>query len=137
MPNPACTVDAILVDGEDRVLLIERKNPPHGWALPGGFVDPGERLDQAVLREVREETGLGVSGLFQFATYSDPSRDPRGHTVSTVYAGTPVGQPRADTDASEVAWLPLDALPPMAFDHRRILEDYLRFRRTGERPRLP
>ena len=137
MDTPRCTVDAIIHADDDRVLLIERKNPPHGWALPGGFVDPGEDLTTAVRRETEEETGLALSDLFQFATYSAPNRDPRGHTISTVYAGRPEGTAAADTDAASVAWFPLEDLPAMAFDHATILADFGRFLETGERPALP
>lgn len=137
METPPCTVDAVLVDERDRVLLIERRNPPYGWALPGGFVDPGERMDEAARREVHEETGLDLEGLFQFATYSDPDRDPRGQTISTVYGARPIGEPRAATDATRTAWFPLTDLPETAFDHGQILRDYRRFLETGERPALP
>lgn len=137
MEGPRCTVDAIIHDDRDRVLLIERKNPPPGWALPGGFVDPGEDLTTAVLREVAEETGLELAGLFQFATYSAPDRDPRGHTISIVYAARPVGVAAAASDAADLAWFPLADLPATAFDHGAILADYRRYLATGERPRLP
>ena len=137
MAGPRCTVDAIIHDAHDRVLLIERWNPPYGWALPGGFVDPGEDLTTAVRREAEEETGLGLTELFQFATYSAPERDPRGHTVSTVYAARPSGTAAAASDAKNLAWFALDALPETAFDHGAILADYRRFLETGERPALP
>lgn len=137
MQGPLCTVDAIIHDERDRVLLIERENPPFGWALPGGFVDPGEDLTAAVRREVAEETGLGLTGLFQFATYSAPDRDPRGHTISTVYAAQPSGTAEAASDARDLAWFPLTNLPQTAFDHGTILADYRRYLETGERPALP
>ncbi len=137
MTTPSCTVDAILVNDHDQVLLIQRQNPPYGWALPGGFVDPGERLEEAVRREVREETDLDMTELFQFATYSAPERDPRGHTISTVYVARPFGEPQAATDAARTDWFPLDAPPEMAFDHDRILADYRRYRATGQWPWLP
>ena len=137
MPEPYCTVDVILHAADDRVLLVERAHPPHGWALPGGFVDPGERLDTAVRREAAEETGLELADLFQFATYSDPGRDPRGHTVSAVYVARPVGEARAASDAAHLDWFALDALPETAFDHGKILADYRHFLATGERPALP
>lgn len=137
MEGPLCTVDAIIHDNRDRVLLIERKNPPFGWALPGGFVDPGEDLTTAVRREVAEETGLGLTHLSQFATYSDPDRDPRGHTISTVYAGHPSGTAEAASDAQDLAWFLLTELPQTAFDHGQILADYRRYLETGERPSLP
>lgn len=136
MDTPRCTVDAI-IHTDDRVLLIERKNPPYGHALPGGFVDPGEDLTTAARRETAEETGLELTDLFQFATYSAPDRDPRGHTVSAVYVGRPHGEAVAASDAKAVAWFPLDELPDMAFDHGTILADYRHFLATGERPALP
>jgi len=137
MAEPHCTADIIILDGDHRVLLVERANPPHGWALPGGFVDPGERLDEAARREAHEETGLGLADLFQFATYSAPDRDPRGHTISTVYVARPVGEARAASDAAHLDWFALDRLPETAFDHGTILADYRRFLETGERPPLP
>jgi 8-oxo-dGTP diphosphatase len=137
MEGPRCTVDAIIHDDRDRVLLIERLNPPYGWALPGGFVDPGEDLTTAVRREAAEETGLALTGLFQFATYSAPERDPRGHTVSTVYVGKPSGTAAADSDAKHLDWFALTDLPEIAFDHGAILADYRRYLETGERPALP
>ncbi|MEF8982775.1 NUDIX hydrolase [Thiohalorhabdus sp.] len=137
MEGPRCTVDVIIHDPSDRVLLIERKNPPYGWALPGGFVDPGEDLTTAVRREAAEETGLELAELYQFATYSAPDRDPRGHTVSTVYAARPSGTAQAASDAQDLAWFPLTDLPPTAFDHGRILAHYRQYLETGERPVLP
>ena len=91
--NPAPTVDAVILLPGDRVVLVRRANPPHGWALPGGFVDEGERLDLAAAREAREETGLAVDLLEQFHTYSDPARDPRRHTLATVFLATAAGEP--------------------------------------------
>jgi ADP-ribose pyrophosphatase YjhB (NUDIX family) len=135
--TPYCTVDVVITNDRDEVLLIERANPPHGWALPGGFVDRGERLDTATRREAGEETGLALTGLEQFAAYSDPARDPRGHTVWVVYLATARGEPRADSDAAGLAWFPWDELPPLAFDHGTILTDAHRYRQGGGRPRLP
>jgi len=137
MSEPHCTVDIIIHSAAHRILLVERKNPPHGWALPGGFVDPGESLDVAARREAGEETGLELADLFQFATYSAPNRDPRGHTISTVYVAKPVGEAQAASDAAHLDWFPLDHLPETAFDHGTILADYRRFLETGERPVLP
>jgi 8-oxo-dGTP diphosphatase len=135
--NPVPTVDCILELSDGRVVLIRRKNPPPGWALPGGFVDEGEALDAACRREVKEETGLEVQLLEQFFTYSDPKRDPRRHTLSTVYLGRATGEPTGGDDASEARAFPRDALPAdLAFDHGTILADYLRYRRTGERRKL-
>jgi ADP-ribose pyrophosphatase YjhB (NUDIX family) len=121
--NPTPTVDIIIEIGE-QIVLIERKNPPLGWALPGGFVDYGESYETAALREAEEETSLKVTGLRQFHTYSEPDRDPRGHTASTVFIGTSDGSPRAGDDAARVGLFSKNRLPPLAFDHGRILEDY-------------
>lgn len=138
MPDtPHCTVDVVITNAREEVLLIERANPPHGWALPGGFVDRGERLDTAARREAGEETGLELAGLEQFAAYSDPTRDPRGHTVSVVYLASARGEARADSDAAGLAWFPWGDLPELAFDHGTILADVHRYRQGGGRPRLP
>jgi len=110
------------------VVLIRRANPPLGWALPGGFVDVGETVEAAAVREAREETGLDVRQLELFGVYSDPDRDPRGHTVSTVFVGRADGHPVGADDAAEAAVFPLDALPPLVFDHARILADYRAWR---------
>ncbi len=121
--NPVPTVDIIIETG-DGIVLIERKNPPHGWALPGGFVDYGESFEEAAVREAREETGLEVELVRQFHTYSDPDRDPRQHTASTVFIATAQGSPRAGDDAARAALFTRDNLPRLAFDHGRILADY-------------
>lgn len=121
--NPTPTVDIIIEIGE-QIVLIERKNPPYGWALPGGFVDYGESYETAALREAEEETSLKVIGLRQFHTYSEPDRDPRGHTASTVFIGTSDGSPRAGDDAVRAELFGQDTLPTLAFDHARILADY-------------
>jgi 8-oxo-dGTP diphosphatase len=135
--NPVPTVDCIIELPGERVVLIRRKHPPLGWALPGGFVDEGEAYGDACVREVKEETGLDVELLEQFFTYSDPARDPRRHTVSTVYLGRATGEPRGSDDAAEARAFPRDALPQeLCFDHGTILADYLRYRRTGERRKL-
>ncbi|WP_038051670.1 NUDIX hydrolase [Thioalkalivibrio sp. ALJ1] len=116
-----------------QVLVIERRNPPHGWALPGGFVDVGETTEHAAVREAYEETGLEVELGALLGVYSDPERDPRGHTVSAVYVAKGRGQAQAADDAVDCAWLaPDDPGQSLAFDHRRILDDYLRWRLTGE-----
>ena len=105
--------------------MIERKNPPFGWAIPGGFVDYGETLEAAAIREAREETGMDLVDLKQFHAYSDPKRDPRGHTVSVVFTATGRGVPQAADDAKNLQICPLDRLPDdLAFDHALILSDY-------------
>lgn len=140
--TPLCTVDCIidLVDHPlhrpDRpvLVLIERRYPPHGWALPGGFVDIGEPLGHAAVREALEETSLSIELVEQFFSYSAPTRDPRRHTVSTVFVATAQGTPKAADDAGRVAVFTEDNLPDMAFDHGQILADYFAYRRTGKRP---
>jgi 8-oxo-dGTP diphosphatase len=124
--NPLLTVDIIIEMPDGGVVLIERKNPPYGWALPGGFVDYGESLEAAALREAREETGLQLVGLRQFRAYGDPDRDPRHHTVTVVFAARAHGQPVAADDAKKLGVFQPDHLPtPTAFDHAKILADYL------------
>ena len=131
--NPVPTVDIIIeiIDdnkpaGDDKkIVLILRKNPPYGWAIPGGFVDYGESLEAAAVREAKEETSLDVELVRQFHTYSEPGRDPRQHTVSTVYIARAEGKPVGCDDAEKAEIFSLDNLPDdMAFDHRKILEDY-------------
>ena len=133
-PHP--TVDLIILLGENRdLLLIERGAPPYGWALPGGFVDSGETFADAARREAREETGLEVELTELFHCYSDPRRDPRRHTVSTVFLATAEGTPRAGDDAAACRRFSTGELPAeLCFDHRTILEDYLKYRRSGTRP---
>ena len=122
--NPVPTVD-IIIELPVGIVLIKRKNPPYGWALPGGFVDYGETLEAAAAREAREETSLDVELVRQFHAYSDPSRDPRSHTISTVFIARAAGVPRAADDAAETGIFRKDSLPsPICFDHARILEDY-------------
>ncbi len=106
-------------------MLIMRKNPPHGWALPGGFIDYGETAEAAAVREAKEETGLDISIERQFHTYSDPSRDPRGHTISTVFIAEASGEARAGDDAVGLGIFHKHDLPDnIVFDHKQILEDY-------------
>ena len=127
-PGPRLTCDVIISMDDDvrRIVLVRRRFPPPGWALPGGFVDTGETVEQAAAREALEETGLVVEDLRQFHVYSEPSRDPRGHTVSTVFTAHAVGDPRGGDDAAEARAFTPDELPDdIAFDHRAILEDYL------------
>jgi ADP-ribose pyrophosphatase YjhB (NUDIX family) len=126
--NPIPTVDILIqVESRKSVVLIKRKNPPSGWAIPGGFVDYGESLEEAARREAKEETNLDVKLIGQFHTYSDPARDPRHHTISTVYLAKGKGRLQAGDDALEIAVFTEADLPDeMAFDHRAILHDYFR-----------
>lgn len=121
--NPLPTVD-IIIEINGGIVLIKRKNPPHGWAIPGGFVDYGETLEKAAVREAKEETGLDVTLAGQMHTYSDPGRDPRFHTISTVFIASAVGTPHAADDAAEAVIFYRDNLPLLAFDHKKILDDY-------------
>ena len=126
--NPAPTVDIIIAYGEG-IVLIKRRNPPHGWALPGGFVDYGETVEAAAVREAKEETGLTVELTGLLGVYSDPRRDTRQHTISVVFTAQALDPDElaAGDDAGEVAVFPLSRLPePLAFDHARILDDYAR-----------
>ena len=133
--HPLLTVD-IIIEVPGGVVLIERKNPPHGWALPGGFVDYGESIERAAMREAKEETSLDVQLVEQFYTYSDPGRDPHHHTVSTVFVASANGPPCGADDAKTAGVFSENQLPaPIVFDHSRILSDYFHFKRTGERPK--
>lgn len=125
--NPVPTVD-VIIELEGGIVLIERKNPPYGWALPGGFVDYGESFEQAAVREAHEETGLEVTLQKQFHTYSDPDRDKRLHTATTVFIGTASGSPQAADDAIRAEVFHKDNLPELAFDHGKIVADYFRER---------
>lgn len=132
--NPVPTVDIIIEvereDGREGIVLIERKNPPYGWALPGGFVDYGESLEKAAVREAKEETSLDVEYLHQLHTYSDPERDPRQHTISTVYIAKASGQPKAQDDAKDIGvFTPEEIRFSLAFDHEKILEDYFKYKK--------
>jgi 8-oxo-dGTP diphosphatase len=121
--HPLPTVDLIIRAGGG-IVLVRRRFPPQGWALPGGFVDAGETLEAAAAREALEETGLAVRLERQFHTYSDPARDPRRHTLSTVFLADAEGEPRGGDDAAEARVFPLDALPELVFDHAQIVADY-------------
>jgi ADP-ribose pyrophosphatase YjhB (NUDIX family) len=127
--SPVPTVDIIIkVEsevGEKGIVLIYRRNQPRAWALPGGFVDYGETVEQAAVREARDETGLEIESAYQFHTYSDPRRDPRRHTISTVFIAKASGRPRAGDDAEQAGIFGEENLPsPLAFDHEKILRDY-------------
>ncbi|MCX7913773.1 MAG: NUDIX hydrolase [Thermodesulfovibrionales bacterium] len=122
--NPLPTVD-IIIEYKEGIILIKRRNPPYGWALPGGFVEYGESLEDCALREAKEETGLDIELIRQFHTYSEPQRDPRFHTITTVYIAKAEGNFKAGDDAKEVGVFKRDNLPDnIAFDHREILTDY-------------
>jgi 8-oxo-dGTP diphosphatase len=134
--NPLPTVDVIIEMHDGDVVLIERKNPPQGWALPGGFVDYGESVETAAVREAKEETCLDVRLVEQFHAYSDPSRDPRHHTVSIVFIATANGIPRGADDAKVARTFGEDEIPdPLVFDHARILREYFHYKKTGQRPK--
>ena len=137
--NPAPTVDIIveLTDQPNRSLvLVERKNEPKGFAIPGGFIDYGESAEQAAVREAKEELGLDVELLEQFHVYSDPNRDSRKHTLSIVFLARAEGKPKAGDDAKNVEVIELKkALDrKLCFDHERILKDYYSYKEEGKRP---
>ncbi|MFA5101190.1 MAG: NUDIX hydrolase, partial [Candidatus Omnitrophota bacterium] len=129
LKSPFLTVD-IIIEFKGGIVLIKRSNPPFGWAIPGGFVDYGESLEDAAQREAKEETNLDVAGLKQFNTYSDPRRDPRFHTVCTVFSAKGKGIPRAGDDAADIRIAyPRDLKKiDFAFDHGNVIKDYLKFR---------
>ena len=133
-PQIAADVIIELADRPGRpIVLIERANPPFGHAIPGGFVDVGESLEAAAVREAKEETGLDVRLIALLGCYSDPARDPRGHTVTAVYVGEATGTPQALDDARALAIFTPDQLPrPLAFDHATVLDDYCRYRSIGQ-----
>lgn len=115
----------LIIESNDGIILIKRKNPPAGWALPGGFVDYGESLEAAAIREAKEETSLEVDIVKQFHTYSDPERDPRHHTITTVFIARAKGKPSAGDDAKAAGIFRREDLPEqIAFDHREIINDY-------------
>ena len=127
--NPLPTVDIIIeLNGAD-IVLIKRNNPPIGWAIPGGFVDYGESLEDAAVREAKEETGLNVTLIKQLHTYSRPDRDPRHHAISTVFIARAGGAPVAADDAAEIGIFNKAHLPyPLMFDHKDILADYFKLK---------
>lgn len=128
--GPFAVVDAIIEVDNKGIVIIKRSNPPFGWALPGGFVDYGESLEDAVVREAKEETDLELEGLKQFHTYSDPRRDPRFHTIGTVFIAKGKGKPRAGDDAAGLKVVNFSELLKLdfAFDHKKIIQDYLVFK---------
>jgi 8-oxo-dGTP diphosphatase len=134
--TPLLAADTIieLIDYPGRpIVLIERANPPYGWAIPGGFVDVGERIESAAVREAQEEVGLDVKMMALLGIYSDPGRDTRGHTVTAVYVVEASGTPVAADDAKNCQIFSLDQLPEsLAFDHAQVLADYKIFRETGQ-----
>ncbi|HEX4384091.1 MAG TPA: NUDIX hydrolase [Myxococcales bacterium] len=135
--NPKPTTDAVIVAPDGRIVLIDRKNEPFGWALPGGFIEEGEEFGAACKREAKEETSLTVELVAQLFTYSDPKRDPRKHTASTVYAcRVPAGvEPKAADDAKDARWFSEAEIPwgALVFDHALILRDYFEWAKTGKR----
>ncbi len=133
--GPALASDVIIELAGAGIVLVERRFEPAGWALPGGFVEYGESLEDAARREAKEETGLDVFLHELFHAYSAPDRDARGHVVSVVFIGSADGEPVADDDAKATVVVTRDTLPqPLAFDHGRILRDYFRYKETGRRP---
>ena len=130
-PSLAADVIIELLDQPGKLVLIERRNPPHGWALPGGFVEVGESLERAAIREAEEETGLKVRLKALLGLYSDPARDPRGHTVTAVYIGEAHGVPKGGDDATQAQAFDPMRPPPLAFDHALVLGDYRRYKETG------
>ncbi|MEW5894552.1 MAG: NUDIX hydrolase [Candidatus Omnitrophota bacterium] len=129
--GPYVTVDAI-IEFPKGIVIIERSNPPYGYALPGGFVDYGESLESAVRREILEETGISPKDIRQFKVFSDPARDPRFHTVTTVFIGRGTGNPAAGDDAKSLKVVPYEELMTLnyAFDHKQVIQEYLEQRKT-------
>ncbi|MBU0547380.1 MAG: NUDIX hydrolase [Candidatus Omnitrophica bacterium] len=130
--GPFVTVDA-LIELPEGIVIIERSNPPFGWALPGGFVYYGESLEDAVKREVKEETNLDLTEIKQFHTYSNPQRDPRFHTIGTVFIAKAKGKPKAGDDAAGLKIIKPSEIEKLdfAFDHKNILEDYLKYKKMA------
>lgn len=131
--GPYVTVD-IIIKYQDGLILIERSNPPYGWALPGGFVDYGESLETAACREAKEETNLNLVDLHQFHTYSTPDRDPRFHTVSTVFVAKGQGEAQWGDDAKGLMVVPFQELlaRDYVFDHKKVIQDYLKNNKYGK-----
>ena len=136
LKTPYVTADTI-IRYQGGIVLIERKNEPSGWAIPGGFVEIGESVEQAAVREAREETSLDVALVEQFYTYSKPGRDPRFHTVTVVFIGIGAGALKGRDDARRAeVFLPNNLPGQIAFDHRKIIQDYYQYLATGVRPRV-
>ena len=136
--NPSPTADIIIEvkkdDGSEGIILIQRKFSPPGWAIPGGFVDYGESLEEAAVREAKEETDLNVTLKHQLHTYSDPDRDPRKHTITTVFVAEGQGQPKAKDDAKDIGIFTREEIDfPLAFDHAMILSDYFNRKKHGDK----
>lgn len=135
--NPALAADAIIELDRGGIVLIERRNEPRGWAIPGGYVEYGESLEAAAVREAKEETGLDVELIELFQVYSAPDRDPRRHTVTAVFIARACGAPVADDDAADAGVYEEARLPEqLAFDHAKVLSHYFHYKRTGSRPAL-
>lgn len=136
--NPTPTVDIIieLIDrSQQPIILIERRNEPFGWAIPGGFVDYGESLETAAIREAKEEVSLDIELVEQFQVYSDPQRDSRQHTIAIVFIATATGNPKPDDDAKNLGIFNQDEIPTrLCFDHDRIMKEYWQYRNYGQRP---
>jgi ADP-ribose pyrophosphatase YjhB (NUDIX family) len=130
--GPYVTVD-VIIELSEGIVIIQRSNPPFGWALPGGFVDYGESLEEAVIREAKEETNLDLTKVQQFHTYSDPQRDPRFHTIGTVFIAQAKGVPKAGDDAASLKIIKLSEIKNIdfAFDHKKILQDYSNLKSRG------
>lgn len=137
MPRPVCPPIAadVIIEVGGKIVLIDRLNFPYGWAIPGGFVDLGESVEQAAVREMKEETSLEVELTALLGIYSRPDRDPRGHTITVVYVGRSDGTPKAADDAKAVELYDVANPPsPLAFDHAEVLADYAEFKRNGRTP---
>ncbi|RME89893.1 MAG: NUDIX hydrolase [Candidatus Hydrogenedentota bacterium] len=131
--TPLLTVD-IIIEVEQDIVIIERKNPPYGFAFPGGFVDIGESVEQAAIREAKEETNLEVELIDLLYVYSNPKRDPRGHAVSVVFVAKGEGKLKAQDDAKKALLVNPREKHDFVFDHAEILKDYLTYKETGQKP---
>jgi ADP-ribose pyrophosphatase YjhB (NUDIX family) len=132
--TPLLTVD-IIIRYQEGIVLVERKNPPHGWALPGGFVEVGESLEDAAIREAKEETSLEIQLIEQFHAYSDPRRDPRFHAATVVFLARGNGIVRGKDDAKRADIFSEETLPAdLVFDHKEIIADYFNYRKNGKKP---